>query len=262
MTSAPTLPSDVLDTLAQQLLQARKDQQWLTSGTLPGLTEADAYAIQQRVSAQLWEQQGQRTGAWKSGTGSIDVTPTVAPIWPARVFPTGATLSMTDYQLIGAEAEIAYRLGSDLPLRDGDYSEEELRAAIDAAHVVIETIDSRLQDWQSPAPFWGLADNAVNGAFVIGTEVSDWQALNLPAQTVEVWINDELKISKTGSHALGEPWLLMPWTLNHLIRRQQGLRKGDIITTGSWMGSLQVKAGDSVRVNFPGIGEATMQISA
>ena len=60
MTSAPTLPSDVLDTLAQQLLQARKDQQWLTSGTLPGLTEADAYAIQQRVSAQLWEQQGQR----------------------------------------------------------------------------------------------------------------------------------------------------------------------------------------------------------
>jgi 2-keto-4-pentenoate hydratase len=84
--------------------------------------------------------------------------------------------------------------------------------------------------------------------------------LDFNVQPVELWINGLKRAAKSGSHPLGNPFLVMPWAARHCARRSGGLKAGDLVTTGSWTGMEFIGPGDSVLVRFPGIGEAALQI--
>jgi 2-keto-4-pentenoate hydratase len=47
---------------------------------------------------------------------------------------------------------------------------------------------------------------------------------------------------------------LLTWLANHTNVRSGGLRRGDIVTTGSWTGLRFVASGARVEAAFPGIG--------
>jgi 2-keto-4-pentenoate hydratase len=63
-----------------------------------------------------------------------------------------------------------------------------------------------------------------------------------------------------GRHALGHPAAVLPAWLRHATQGIQGetrvVRAGTVVTTGSWVGTLPVQRGDTVEVDFAGLGRA------
>src|SRR5271163_1440590 len=120
---------DNLKRAAALLLDARRTRRWLRA--LPEECRpadiAEAHAIQRLVFAEL----GPAAAAWKVGAGSPDATPACAAIAEATLYGDGAVLPSSSFNLVGVEAEIAYRLGRDLPPRAEPYSLDEVKQAIE-----------------------------------------------------------------------------------------------------------------------------------
>ncbi|MGH8705711.1 MAG: fumarylacetoacetate hydrolase family protein, partial [Burkholderiales bacterium] len=160
------------------------------------------------------------------------------------VWPSPARLT-AGRELLGVEAEIAFRLGADLQ------PEEAL--------VLIELCETRLADWAKAPLLWKLADFQSNAALIVGSGTRAWREIDFAAQRVELWVNGVIKAQAVGAHPAKDPSLLLPWMLGHCAGRG-GLRAGDIVATGSWVGIVKVKPGDDVVARFPGIGEASLRL--
>ena len=228
----------------------------LSDVTLKG--EDDAYRVQDAVYARLWS--GARPAAWKAGGPSDKVEPTASPIPPERLLRSPATVAASSLNMLGVEAEVAYRLAKDLPPRAKPYKEKEIIAAVGEVVVVIEICDSRLADWKASSGLWKLADFQTNGGLVAGSGTTDWQKIDFTKQSVEFKIGARTSTA-TGAHSFGNPFRLLPWLVAHCAKRGMGLHAGDIITTGAWTGLEFAQPGDEVVAKFPGIGEAKLQIN-
>ena len=216
----------------------------------------DAYRIQDTVFAARFP--GQRASAWKAGASGPDAEPTAAAI--GSVLASPAWVAANAFHMIGIEGEVAFRLRHDLPARAAGWSEDELTQAVDELVVTIEICDTRLADWKAASALSRLADFQLNGALVTGSGTRDWRDVEFGTQHAELWVNGERKLDKVGTHPLGSPLGILPWAVEHCARRAGGLRRGDLLTTGSWTGMEFVAPGDRVLVRFPGIGEASLRI--
>jgi 2-keto-4-pentenoate hydratase len=127
------------------------------------------------------------------------------------------------------------------------------------AACVIELAETRLASWNEAPALWKLADFQSNGVLVAGTGTASWREIDFGAQTVELQINGKAERRATGAHPSGDPSRLLPWLIGHVADRG-GLRAGDIVTTGSWIGIVRVQRGDDVVARFPGIGEARLRL--
>jgi 2-keto-4-pentenoate hydratase len=243
---------------AQLLVHARRSGKPASTDGVDLHKESEAYRVQDEVFAELWP--GMRATAWKAGGPSDKVEPTAAPIAPPLLLASVASVSAASMNMIGVEAEIAFRFAKDLPPRSRPYSERSIAAAVGEALVAIELCDTRLVDWKQTSGLWKLADFQNNGGLVVGSGTKDWQKIDFMQQEVEFRIGKRV-VKATGGHSFGNPARLLPWLAQHCQKRGLGLRAGDIVTTGAWTGLEIAEAGDEVTARFPGIGQATVRIS-
>ena len=243
---------------AKLLVQAHRSRKPAQTAGVTLRKESEAYRVQDEVFAQLWP--GSRAAAWKAGGPSDKVEPTAAPIAPENLLRSPASVSGANMQMIGVEAEVAFRLAKDLPPRTRPYSERSVAAAVGEVLVAIELCDTRLANWKDSSGLWKLADFQNNGALVAGSGTKGWQKIDFLQQEVEFRIGGKLARAK-GAHSFGNPFRLLPWLAAHCAKRGFGLHAGDIITTGAWTGMEIAKPGDEVTAIFPGIGEATVRIN-
>jgi len=248
------------DTIAALFIDAHSRGQQFEARTDPApATAQDAYAVQDSVFAALYPRQ--RAGAWKVGGPGPDVAPTAAPIPAASLHASPARVPARGLHMIGIEAEIAFRLGRDLPPRAAAYGEDDIAAAVTEVLVTIELCDTRLANWKDTTALWRLADFQLNAALVIGSGSKEWRAIDFSRQRAQLWINGALDKEATGVHPYGNPIRLLPWLAAHCAARCGGLRAGDIITTGTWTGMQFVAPGAQVIARFPGIGEASVTLN-
>ena len=219
--------------------------------------ESEAYRVQDGVYAELWP--GARASAWKAGGPSDKVEPTASPIAPERVLRSPATVAAASMNMIGVEAEVAFRFAKDLPPRTRPYSERSIAAALGEVLVAIELCDTRLANWKETSGLWKLADFQNNGGLVTGSGTKEWQKIDFLKQEVEFRVGARV-VKARGSHSYGNPTRLLPWLAKHIAKRGLSIHAGDIVTTGAWTGLEIAKPGDEVTAKFPGIGEATVKI--
>jgi 2-keto-4-pentenoate hydratase len=219
--------------------------------------EEEAYRVQDEVFAALWP--GARPAGWKAGGPSEKVEPTAAPIAPEKLLRSPARVAGSSMQMIGVEAEVAFRLAKDLPPRSRPYSARSVAAAVGEVVVAIELCDTRLADWKETSGLWKLADFQNNSALVVGSGTKDWQKIDFLELEMEFRIGERVARAK-GAHPYGSPARLLPWLVAHAAKRGLGLHAGDVITTGAWTGLEIAKPGDEVIARFPGIGEAVVRL--
>ncbi len=239
------------------LVDAHRSRTPAATGDVPLHTEAEAYSVQDAVFAALWS--GARPAAWKAGGPSDKVEPTAAPIPPEHLLRSPASVAGAKMQMIGVEAEVAFRFARDLPPRARPYSSRAVAAVVDEVLVAIELCDTRLANWKETSGLWKLADFQNSSALVVGSGTKDWQKIDFLQQEVEFRIGARMMKAK-GAHSFGNPFRLIPWLAAHCARRGLGLHAGDIVTTGAWTGLQIAKPGNEVTCRFPGIGEATVRI--
>jgi 2-keto-4-pentenoate hydratase len=243
---------------AKRLVGARRSRTPALTGDVALKSEKEAYRVQDAVFAALWS--GARAAAWKAGGPSDKVEPTAAPIPPENLLRSPASVAGAQMQMIGVEAEVAFRFARDLAPRSRPYSEKSIAAAVGEVLVAIELCDTRLANWKDSSGLWKLADFQNNSALVVGSGTKDWQKIDFLQQEVEFTIGGRVRKAK-GAHSFGNPFRLLPWLVAHCAKRGLGLHAGDVVTTGAWTGLEIAKAGDEVTARFPGIGEATVRIN-
>ena len=269
----PPLPPWSIHELVSRLVDARRGGPGLTAErVLSAVKSSDhAYQVQGRVDALLWPDRP--ASVWKAGADSRDSLPTAAPIAPSLVHASGVTLRAADHPVCIVEAEVAYRFGIDLPPRAVPYTTDEVAEAVAAMHVAIEIVTPRITDFATAPSIAKLADHQINGAFVLGDAVEGWRKIDLRKQKAMLSINGKVHESVEGSHALGNPAVLLPWFVAHLGKLPtfdadghagppRGVRAGDIVTTGSWTKVVEARAKQTVLVRFEGIGDASVTFAA
>lgn len=220
-------------------------------------TDKEAYRVQDAVFAELWP--GSKPAAWKAGGPSDKIEPTASPIAPEGVLKSPGTVLASRMRMLGVEAEVAFRLGTDLPPRTRPYEDKEVAAAVEEVLVTIELCDTRYADWQAASGVWKLADFQTNGGLVVGSGTKNWRSVDFLQQAAEFRIGDRVRHVK-GTHSYGNPFPLLPWLVRHAAKRGYGLHAGTVITTGAWTGLELASPGDEVRAVFPGIGEAVVRL--
>jgi 2-keto-4-pentenoate hydratase len=232
-------------TPAQALAQAYRRHARLEVTPDVGPADAEAaYAVQREVWRALVGDQ--RPTAWKVGAASPETEPLAAPMFPRHMAASPAIFSSQDFFSLGVEAEIAFRFGRDLPARAAPYRRAEILDALAGAHVALELVDTRLADAQASGPLWRLADNLLNGGFVLGNEIPGWRDLDFSGLTARILANDALVVQTLGRPPLDDLFHCLPWWIGHV----GGVRAGDMVITGAWNGMHPVGLPASVEVEF------------
>ena len=154
----------------------------------------------------------------------------------------------------GVEAEIAVRMGRDLPGRPGGYSRAEVVAAIASAHPAIELLQSRFVDVEAVPKLSALADSLSHWGLVVGAAIPGWAAVDLAGEGVAV-LADGVAVKRGLGNPAGDMIRLVVWLANEGALWAGGLRAGQYVTTGSWTGKDYVGAGARVRMAFDHCGE-------
>lgn len=247
--------------LADALVHAHRRNGHLQASAMPvPASDAEAYAVQDAVAqAQRWFA-SERASAWKVGAASRDATPSAAPLPPHCVRTSPATFAAGSFRTIGIEGEIAFQLRAapspDAIARDAS----ALDAAIGELVVTIEVVEPRYADVDAAGPTLKLADQGLHGALVIGSGVPyreiDWRSL-----VARVRRDGKLVKETRGGHPLGDLRFLLAWLAGHAAARGCPLAAGDVVTAGTWTGLVAAAPGQTIDVEFPGIGAATARFA-
>ena len=241
---------------ADLLLDARRTNKPIADlpTDLRPTTLEEAYFIQDRMS---WAFEA--IGGWKIGAPTPDATPGFAPMPAMWISCSGCEMRGTTHRYRGVEAEIAFKMGKDLPPRDTPYTREEVIAAIESMHPAIEVLETALADPGQATKLTSVADMAMHGGFVHGDAVPNWQNIDFSKESVTLAIDGAIRVERSGSNTAGDLMRLLPWLANEGAERTEGLRKGDWITTGSWTGNTQANSGATVDARFSTAGRAFLR---
>jgi len=256
MKSELMFTSEQIDRAARHFLQARQTR---TPG--PRLPEScrpvdanAAIAIQQRTLELL----GEKIGGWKCGIPTPNGV-MLAPITSSTVTRTSPAAFPGKKATI--EPEIAFVMGRDLPPRDTAYTDEEIREAVQEARFCLELINTRFANKGEVSFLEILADCFNNWGLFVGPVVTDpfsrpLEKLHAKITTPTATIFDDVR-----AHPSGHPKTSFTWLVHYLNGRGEGLKAGEIVTTGSYAGIVDVPAGQPLRIELEGIGVIETQFS-
>jgi 2-keto-4-pentenoate hydratase len=243
---------------ANQLLNARRTHTPIAD--LPVALQPTSLEEAARVHEEMIAAYGE-IGGWKIGAGTADAVPFFAPMPRAWMAASGATLAGPTFRYRVLEAEIAFLLGADLPVREQAYTREEVVAAIASCHPIIEELESGLIDPKAGNPLSALADLQMHGGFVYGPACAEWKSIDFKTETVTLSIDGVVQVERTGSNTSGDLMRLLPYLANEGAGRTGGLKAGQWITTGSWTGNTPARAGSTAEASFGKAGRVSLRFA-
>ncbi len=227
----------------------------------PGITMADAYAIQQALTARRIAA-GEKIIGKKIGVTSQVVMnmlgvdqPDFGMLTNRMCFTDGGTIAARALIQPKAEAEIAFRLKADL--KGPGITAGDVLAATDSVSACFEIVDSRIRDWKIKIQDT-VADNASCGVFVLsGTRVDPTQ-VDLLACPMVMEKNGVVVATGNGAATMGSPLNAVAWLANALGPLGVTLRAGEIVLSGALGAMVPVARGDRLRMSIGGIGACSI----
>ena len=226
----------------------------------PGLTVAEAYAIQEQVIRRRLAL-GDRIVGKKIGLTSRVVQRALGVSEPdfgqllASMIATD-TISVSTLLQPKAEGEVAFLLDRDLS--GPGIGNADVLYATRFVMPCFEIVDSRIRDWRIKLQDT-VADNASAGMFVLGDRAVDPKSVDLATCGMVLEKNGNLECTGAGAAALGSPVTCVAWLANALGRFGMPLRAGEVILSGSLGALIPVAAGDSLHLSIGGLGSASVR---
>ena len=232
----------------------------------PDITIEDAYRIQERFVARRLEA-GETVVGKKIGATSKPVQdmlnvrqPDFGFLTDAMDYTDGATIPIAQAGLIQprAEGEIAFMLKADL--QGPNVTRVDVLAATEWVAPCFEIVDSRIDDWQIRIQDT-VADNASCGVFVVGTQRTEPDALDLAVVRMRMTRNGEPAGEGVGAAVQGHPAEAVAWLANTLGGFGIPFRAGELILSGSLAPLVPVRAGDRFELEIDGLGGCAVAFS-
>lgn len=187
--------------------------------------------------------------------------PAFGEVFASMTFHNHAELPHASFVEPGVEAEIAVRLGADLPVSATPYTLENVRDAVESVMISIELVDARYRDYRDLDTPTMAADNFFNAAAVLGDPVTDWQDFDLPGCEATVRLNGNELGRGNGALIMGHPFEALAWLANRLGERTRYLKAGEFVTLGSVIPTHWVSAGDRIDHEIPGLGAVSITLA-
>ncbi|MDP9474986.1 MAG: fumarylacetoacetate hydrolase family protein [Actinomycetota bacterium] len=218
----------------------------------PRLSLEDAYAIQGEV-ARLRAAEGELVAGYKVGCTGPNVReqfgmdgPVRGFLYETELYPSGAKLSYASYANLAIEGELAVRLGDDAEIA-------RVFPVIELHNYVFRSKSPNLQEL--------IANNGLHAGVVLpDTEGVQWCGEEPLDGALRVEINGRTVEEGPMSGVPGGPAGSMEWLRRHLAAYGLALRPQQLVLTGTPLGLIPIRPGDSVRVTAEGLGsvEATV----
>lgn len=219
-----------------------------------------AVAIQRRAVALL----GDEIGGWKCSLppapGRINCAPILEPTI-VRTSPCGIDATGTSARI---EPEVAFVMARDLPRRGAALSEADVRNAIGETRLVLEILGTRYADPANASWLEMIADCVQNQGLFVGPALPQGPDTPLAAFPVAVRAPGRTLSTHDGRHGDGHPLRPLVWLANFLAERGDPLRAGQIVTTGSYAGAIEVPLATPLAIEFGDLGtiELTLERKA
>ncbi len=226
---------------------------------------ADAVKVQEALLAKF----GKAAAGYKAGFTNPPALAKAGPDGPMSgvmfrdfTIGSGGSLKRADVwpgTLI--EAEVAFRMGLPLPVRDAEYSQAEVLDAVDSAIIAIEVAVPRFANpLGQPVPFL-FAENGAALGFVWGPDIPDWRNRDLKTLDIELSFDGKAVAQGLPLEArCDEAWALT-WTVNHFRARGTGIEAGDFITTGAAAAPTVLGNASRVSALYTGIGDVSFTVA-
>jgi 2-keto-4-pentenoate hydratase len=227
-------------------------------------TLEEGYAIQDALAARHGGPQiGWKIAATSAeGQRHIGVTePLGGRLFAKFCHPDGALLPAGKLHMRVAEAEFAFRMAKDLPPRPTPYTLDEVMKAVATLHLAIEVPDSRYRDFARVGAPQLAADDSCACFFVLGAEAIGWRGVDLAAHPVVGHKNGAVAERGSGANVLGDPRVALAWLANDRAVRGDGLKAGQIVTTGTCIKPVLISPGDQVVADFGALGRVRIEFS-
>ncbi len=255
--------SDAQVIAAAEAIEAARHAARQLSALPPELTPGTA-AEGYRIQAARTRRAGPVVG-WKVGAINVEQRaklgtdrPIGAPMLGPYVFTSPARFSARSFNGLFLECEFAFRLGRDLPARKAAYQRHEVEAAVDALVPLVELVDFRIPP-PTTLPLM-LADAMANGGFVNGQPIRDWRGRNLATAAIVLTIDGKSAAEGTGAAILGDPFAAVVMLANTQPPIGEGLRAGQVITTGSCTGLTPIDAGAHAIADYGALGRIEIAV--
>jgi 2-keto-4-pentenoate hydratase len=187
--------------------------------------------------------------------------PIAGRLLSGKVYRDGETVPFGANRMRVAEAEFAFQMERDLPLRPTPHELPEVMAAVGELFLAIEVPDSRYLDFVTAGGPQLIADNACAHLFVLGPRApSRWRELDLVAHRVGGEVKGRLQCEGSGANVLGDPRIALTWLANELSSIGVPLRAGQIVTTGTCVTPMEIRPGDTFLADFGALGGMSCRI--
>jgi len=255
---------------AGQLFEAETNRSQIDILSLahPDMDMDDAYAIQSALVDHK-QASGRRIIGWKIGLTSkamqyalnIDI-PDSGILFDDMLFANGAQVPAGRFIQPRVEAEIAFVMSDDVA--GAQVSKSDLIEATDYVAPSLEILDTRIkrmdpETGKTRTVFDTIADNAANAGVVLGANQHAIKDFDLRWVGVIVHRNGEVEETGLGAGVLNDPVESMVWLVRRLSQYGQGLRKGDIVLSGSFIRPVECPSGSKIDADFGAFGSVSIK---
>lgn len=254
-----TIGSSQIKLIASELRNARETGGLVEPQVVESLTNLEqAYAIQ---SAQI-DLFPEGIVGWKIGpTKQAKLTaydidePLIAPVFASKCYTDGARFPIHMPHRPKLEAEIALRLGADIDAQMAAGGQSAIRDAVEAALPAVEVVSFRYFDPTSTAQKI-VADGGANAGVIVGDTALPFS--KLPDLSIDIARDGEpVAKGSIGELLWGDILDSVVWLAQHHVLGNRGLRAGDMVFTGACTALVPIEPGQTVSVNFGGLGSLT-----
>lgn len=227
-------------------------------------TISDAYDIQEKYVALLRGQHGEPAG-YKVGLTSAAMQtfcgidhPIAGVVLAKRVHESGVTVRRSVFGRLGLEFEIAVRIKSDIPVTSVPFGAETIKPYIDGVCAAIELVDDRDADYGRLDVLSLVADNSWNAGIVLSEFASRWRDLE---NVLGGATKDRAAIGEGhGRDILDHPFNSVAWLASQLASRGTGLKRGEVVMTGSVMKTVFPVEDANYRFELEHIGSVEVRV--
>jgi len=266
MSSVETLRTVKVNRAAELLLWARKNQTRLHGLPLDLVPHDlnEGYEIQSAVTAlRCLPLAGFKLGLTneKAQRAADTFAPIVGRLASTDVHRGPAKIALPEKHLRIVEAEVVFELGSDLPAGHAPYSEQRVMASLSRVFAGVEVCNTRFDEKVEPSLPILVADNSNADLVVIGEPLSQQDLAALGDLSVTLERRGHPDIKGATRNVLGNPLRALTWLANWSARRGEGLKRGQVISSGSCTGMTELSAEDSVVATFGGHARVALELS-
>ncbi|MBS0541076.1 MAG: fumarylacetoacetate hydrolase family protein [Proteobacteria bacterium] len=229
------------------------------------LSEADAYKVQFLVHDKI-EAAGDKFAGWKVALTlptQYEPLKLSGPVF-AGLFKSGLRQSGAVFEpgypiKPGVEPELVARMGKDAG-PGTTYTADTIKDYVANLYCGMELVDNRYADVTKMGGPARIADDVLQAACVIGTEIKDWKKLDFPGLKGRSLLDGKEIANGSGSAVMGSAMISLAWLANKLISHGKHLRAGDVILTGSVHPPAFLSGKGVARTEFEGLGGTEITI--